>query len=473
MSIKNTLLQQHLQDLKTLRSHFKKIPSNLDIERCVLGSILLSQETQYRLSELKVNDFYDEKHAIVCFYMHEMTLHNKQLDFYTVADHIAAGKPITSNKQYFDTFSSYFNSLMTESFVIQSLDAYIRILLDKTKLRKVLLASIQVGQLITNEDISDVQAIMQSINQIWTSTLSQNNQQNNILSPKDILPDDFSNYIDSLNAKSTDQLTTGFIGLDHILGGLAPGGVYIVAGRPSMGKTTLGMNMIEALIIDNKNTSGLVFSLEMSIDDILLRSLCSIARVTKSIIQQGDFMPEEVYRDVEDTYHRIKDSKLYLHEEDLDLSTLLQVSRHVKRMQPNLSVILIDYIQLMASQHKAGSVSRQQEIADISRAIKLLAKELKLPIIVISQLNRNVDDRNDRRPILSDLRESGALEQDADAVIFLYRDEVYNKDSLTPNQAEISVRKNRHGPLGSIMADFKGAQFRFNEVQIDQELYIV
>jgi replicative DNA helicase len=252
---------------------------------------------------------------------------------------------------------------------------------------------------------------------------------------------------------------TGFTRLDHMTSGLQGSDMIILAARPSMGKTALALNIARNAAVDG-NVPVAVFSLEMSKEQLCERMLCAEARVDSSRLRGGFLNPEDWNR-ITEAASVLSEAPLYIDDSpDISATSIRTKSRRLK-LDKGLGMVIIDYLQLMKG--RSGSERRDLEISEISRSLKLLAKELRVPVVALSQLNRKLEERNDKRPKLSDLRESGALEQDADVVAFIYRDEVYNRDENNPNRgtAEIIIAKQRNGPTGDVPLTFLNAYTRF------------
>jgi replicative DNA helicase len=254
-------------------------------------------------------------------------------------------------------------------------------------------------------------------------------------------------------------IATGFTDFDRLTTGMQPGDLIIVAGRPSMGKTIMGMNVAEHAAI-RSNKSVLVFSMEMPAESLALRMLSSLGRIDQNKLRTGKLMEEDWTR-LTSAVGLLGNAKLYIDETPaLSPIELRARARRVAREKDKLGLIVVDYLQLMRG--SSNSENRTAEISEISRSLKALAKELNIPIIALSQLNRSLEQRPNKRPVMSDLRESGAIEQDADLIVFIYRDEVYNDDSPDKGTAEIIIGKQRNGPIGTVRLTFLGQYTRFD-----------
>ncbi len=258
---------------------------------------------------------------------------------------------------------------------------------------------------------------------------------------------------------------SGFMALDRLTAGFQPSDLVIIAARPSMGKTALAMGIAQYAAIE-KNRAVAVFSLEMSKHQLVLRMLCSEARVDGTKVRTGH-LGERDFPTLVEAASRIAEAPIYI--DDTPALTITEVRAKARRLnrETPLSLIVVDYLQLLRS--PAYSQSREQEIADISRSLKALAKELQLPVVALSQLNRSVESRTDKRPLLSDLRESGAIEQDADVIAFIYRDDFYNRDSEEKGIAELLISKQRNGPIGMVKLAFSSELTRFDNLAEERD----
>ena len=270
------------------------------------------------------------------------------------------------------------------------------------------------------------------------------------------------------NHSGVTGVTTGFVDLDKKTAGLQPSDLIIVAARPSMGKTTFAMNLCEnAAMASDKPV--LVFSLEMPAEQIMMRMIASLARVDQTKIRTGQNLDETEWSKIASVFGMFKQkNNLYIDDSSgLTPTELRSRARRVYRENGGLSMIMVDYLQLMRA--PAFSDNRTLEIAEISRSLKALAKELEVPVIALSQLNRTLEQRADKRPVNSDLRESGSIEQDADLIMFIYRDEVYNDNSEDKGVAEIIIGKQRNGPIGRVRLAFNGQFSRFDNLAEQRE----
>ena len=263
------------------------------------------------------------------------------------------------------------------------------------------------------------------------------------------------------NKSAITGVTTGFDELDKMTGGLQPSDMIVIAGRPSMGKTTFAMNLCENVAI-KAGKPVLVFSMEMPADSIVMRMLASLGRINQTSIRSGQLEKDDWPR-ITSAIHMLSEQKFFI--DDTPALSPLEMRARARRVAREcggeLGAIMVDYLQLM---QVPGVDNRVNEISEISRSLKGLAKELSCPVLALSQLNRSLEQRPNKRPVMSDLRESGAIEQDADLIAFLYRDEVYNKDSNEKGVAEVIIGKQRNGPIGTVRLAFQGQFSRFDDL---------
>ena len=258
-------------------------------------------------------------------------------------------------------------------------------------------------------------------------------------------------------------MTTGFYELDTITSGMHPGELIVVAGRPSMGKTSFAMNLVESTVLHG-GKAALVFSMEMSSDQIIMRMFSSLGEVSQQNLRTGK-MNQSDWGSINEIIEKLDSMNLYIDDgQSQNPSDLRSRSRRIAKQLPEgveLGIIMVDYIQLMQSSGRKNTENRVSEISEITRNLKALAKEMKVPVIALSQLNRSVENRDKKIPIMADLRESGSIEQDADLIMFIYRDEVYNQETTEKGKADIIIAKQRNGPVGTIKLAFEGEYTRF------------
>lgn len=429
-------------------------PQNMDAEQSVLGGILLENEAINKVAEhITEEDFYRESHRKIFLSMLELFEKNEPIDLITLTD-------VLKKKNHLEDVggAAYLSSLVDNIATASNIAYYAKIVREKAILRRLVSAATEI---VTKgyEDSEDVEDLLdQAERSIFEITEKQIRP--SFFDLKTILKESFKT-IERLYEKKefVTGVPTGFAEIDRLTAGLQPADLIVVAGRPSMGKTAFCLNIAQYAAIE-ANIPVAVFSLEMSKEQIALRMLCSEGRVDAQKLRRG-FLEKEDWQKLIRAIDALSQAPIFI--DDTPALTALEMKAKARRLKAEhkLGLIIVDYLQLMRG--KGGSDNREQEISDISRSLKALAKELNLPIVALSQLNRRVEDRPNKRPQLADLRESGAIEQDADVIAFIYRDELYNRSEDNPNKgtAEIMVGKQRNGPTGDIKLTFVDKYTRF------------
>jgi len=364
---------------------------------------------------------------------------------------------------------NYLIDLAAASPSAANLEAYAEMIRQKSISRKLMKINSEISQLILNPQGKDAAALL---DEAETKIFSLNDEASKTASSIKKLDVLIPQSIDKLNqiANSGSSLlgsSTGFKDLDAKLQGLQNGDLIIVAARPSMGKTALSMNIVENFLLNKEIEGGvLAFSLEMPAESLTTRLLASNAKIDQQKVRSASMNQNDLKRFMESS-SKLKDLPLYIDDSSmLSPMELRARARRIHRQEPNgLSLIVVDYLQLM--ELPSSTESRVNQISEISRSLKMLAKDLNVPVIALSQLNRAVEQRPNRRPVMSDLRDSGAIEQDADVILFIYRDEVYNEDSEEGNKAEIIIGKQRNGPIGKVNLTFLKEFTRFEDFAVD------
>ena len=417
-----------------------------EAEKAVLGGLMLETE-RFDSVILKISDkdFHGKDHQLIFESMGELINENKPLDPLTVSEKL-------DSKNLLNKIGGkdYLISLATETPTAANLEAYAEIIRQRSVARQLMKANSEIAELINNPQGMDGFSLLdEAERKIFSLNDEANRSQSNILSMKELIP----RSIDRLHqlAESGSKLlgsSTGFKAIDNKLQGLQDGDLIVVAGRPSMGKTAFAMNVAENVLVENDENTGavLVFSLEMPAESLTTRLLSGMSRLDQQDVRSGKLDNKQVTQVVEQS-KRLRELPLYIDDSSLLSPMELRArARRINRQEPNgLSLIVVDYLQLM--QIPGSLENRVNQISEISRSLKSLAKELNVPVIALSQLNRAVEQRTDKRPMMADLRDSGAIEQDADVILFIYRDEVYNEDSEQGNKSEIIIGKQRNGPI--------------------------
>lgn len=435
-------------------------PQDLEAEHSVLGALLLDAEAVHRVVEvLRAQDFYREAHANIYTAVLNLYQRNEPADLVTVSSEL---KKMGTLEQVGG--ASYLATLVDGVPSSANVVSYCRIIREKAIIRRLIEgASRIIGD--AYEQKSDVEEYLDQAERVIFD-IAQDRNSKNFYHVKEVVKSSFK-AIEQLYERR--ELITGipsnFRDLDRMTSGFQPSDLVIIAGRPSMGKTAFALNVVEGAAVEHGRSCA-IFSLEMSKEQLVQRLLCSRAEVDASKLR-GGFLSESDWPKLTRAAGELSESPIYI--DDTPAITVLELRAKVRRLQREfgLDMVVVDYMQLMRA---AGKVeSREREIADISRSLKALAKEVNVPVIALSQLNRGLENRMDKRPMLSDLRESGSIEQDADVVAFVYRDEVYNKESPDAGKAEIIIGKQRNGPIGKVTLAWRGGLTRFDNLSHEAE----
>src|SRR6266403_1332487 len=432
------------------------LPANVGAERFVLGSILLNQDTYFQVAgAVEPEDFSLEKHRRIFSRMKDLYDRNEKIDRVTMAEELMKQGQLES----VDGFT-YLSSLDQGLPEIVNLDSYVRIVKDKATLRKLIFSAQKViDRCLIGEEGPD--EILASAEESLLK-LGEGRTRDQLTSPATVVekfPGGINAFLDP--SQRLRGLSTGFAKFDEMTGGLNGGELFILAARPSMGKTALAMNIAQHVATHPSIRKPVaVFSLEMSSASLLTRLLCSAARVDQHKFRAG-YLNADERRKLQVALAELTESPLYL--DDTAGVNLMDVHSKLRRMKAEhgLSLVVIDYLQLMSTRGRIEN--RNQEVSALSRGLKLMAKDLDVPFIVLSQLSRASETRpGDHKPQLSDLRDSGSIEQDADLVAFIYREELYRKDREdVKGLADLIIAKQRNGPIGTVPLRFLGQYTRF------------
>ena len=437
-------------------------PQSLEAEVSVLGGVLLENEALNRALEVvNEGDFYREAHRQIFSALLHLYERNEPADLITLSE-------VLKKRDALEEVGGieYLNFLVNSVPTAANIAYYAKIIKEKSILRKLINRATEIINLGFG-DAGDVDESLDRAERLIFE-ISEDRVRPSFFPIKDIIKASFKT-IETLYEKKQliTGVPTGFTKLDDLTSGLQPSDLIIVAGRPSMGKTALALNITQHAAIEDGIPSA-IFSLEMSKEQLALRLLCSEAKVDAHRLR-GGFLSETDWPKLTRAAGSLSEAPIFI--DDTPGLTVLEMRAKSRRLKAehNLGLVVVDYLQLMRG--RANSETREQEISDISRSLKALAKELRLPVIALSQLNRKVEDRGDRRPQLADLRESGAIEQDADVIIFLYRDEVYNRSEDNPHKgkAEIIVGKQRNGPTDKFELAFLDKYTCFENLSPIQE----
>ena len=430
-----------------------------EAERAVLGGLMLeTHRFDTVIQVIKENDFDGKDHQIIFQSMSELIEENKPLDPLTVSEKL-------DNKNSLNKVGGkdYLIELATSTPSAANLEAYAEIIRQRSITRKLMKANSEISELINNPQGQDGNALLDKAESMIFALNDESSQNNQSLqSMKELIPSTMDRLHEMSNkAGGLIGSSTGFKDLDNKLQGIQNGDLIVVAGRPSMGKTSFAMNIAENVLLEKDNDGAvLIFSLEMPGEALTTRMLSGMSKLNQQNVRSGMLKDNELKLLLSEG-ERLKNLPLWI--DDSSLLTPMErraKARRLARQEENgLSLIVVDYLQLM--QLPTSTENRVNQISEISRSLKSLAKELNVPVIALSQLNRAVEQRPNKRPIMADLRDSGAIEQDADVILFIYRDEVYNEDSDQGNKAEIIIGKQRNGPIGTVNLTFLKEYTRF------------
>jgi replicative DNA helicase len=434
----------------------KVLPNNAEAEAAVLGAVLMENRALNEcLSIIGPDDFYSDRNRLVFLAMCELSDKGKPIDSIILSNHLKA-------RGQLDRIGGqlYISDLLDSTISSAKVAHYARIIKDNSVLRSIIKAAGDMADhafSINGEGPGIVlDEAMRSL-----MNISIDRKRHDVRDSKDISKTTFKAIEERHeNTNFISGLSTGFNELDCWTSGLQESELIIIAGRPGMGKTAFGVNIVENVVLSG--VPAVVFSLEMSSESLMTRIFSSLANIDSRRLRCGRISDSDWPRLVE-IVNDISAAPLFI--DDSSVLTPMQLKAKARRLkiEKGIGLIVIDYLQLMTGTGKTES--REREIAEISRSLKALAKELHIPIIALSQLNRAVENRSKKEPSLADLRESGAIEQDADVIIFLYRDEVYNKSEVNPERglAEVSIAKQRNGPTGTFKMRFSAELTKFHD----------
>ena len=434
----------------------RELPYSQEAELAVIGSALTNSHSVAESVEiLRPSDFYFPQNKEIFSVILDLFNENAAIDFITVSNKLSQ-----SDKLEAVGGIAYLRNAATNVPTTRHVTYYSQIIKEKAVLRTLIKSAGDISDMAYGQN-DKVERIVDQAEQLIFDVTSSNNK-SDILPISEIFMGSYKELVEnSLNQSGITGLPTGFDELNRRTGGFHGGELILIAGRPGMGKSSFAVNIAEHVSITDKKTVA-IFNLEMPKEQIVNRIICSQALVNSNKIRTGDITGED-WEKIGAIVNRVATAPMYI--DDTASITVSEIRAKCRRLKQtkNLELIVIDYLQLMQSSGRTES--RQNEIAEISRSLKILAKELNIPVIALSQLSRAAESRSDKRPMLSDLRESGAIEQDADMVMFLYRDEYYNPDTEDKNLAECIVAKNRSGETGMFKLGWKGEYTKFSNVE--------
>lgn len=435
-------------------------PQNLDAEASLLGSLIIDSDSFVKIADqISAEDFYNAQHRLIFTAMR--SLHDKRspIDILTLSEQLKSSGELERIGG-----ASYLTELTNFVPTAAHMEQYAEIVADKSVRRRLIKASQAIAAIGSEENKSLQELIEESETRLFE--VSQQHVRQNITSLESILGDSFDRLDDLHRHKGGIRgIPTGLKDLDKMLAGLQRSDLDIIAARTSMGKTALMLNIALNVAIHAKQGAVLIFSLEMSKEQLVDRLLAAEAGVSAWSLRTGEGLSDDDFERISAAMGELAEAPIFIDDTSgITVSDLRTKARRLHHQHP-LAVIMVDYLQLMSGGSRYASVAnRVQEISEISRSLKILARELNVPVIALSQLSRSVESRNPQIPQLADLRESGSIEQDADVVMFLYREDYYNPETDRQNITDIFIKKHRNGPVGKIELYFDRVQQKFRDL---------
>jgi replicative DNA helicase len=438
-------------------------PHSVEAEQSVLGGLLLENEGWDRIADIVgVEDFYRHDHRLIYEHISRLVEHSKPADMVTVAESLESSGQLAGVGGI-----AYLGALAQNIPSAANIRRYAEIVRERAIMRRLVEVGSNISESAFNPQGRDAATLLDMAEaKIFEIKEHGARASQGFVDIKSVLP----LVVERLDKLSTlddptgiTGIPTGYNDLDGMTSGMQPGELIIIAGRPSMGKTAFALNIAEHVAL-NTDKAVAIFSLEMPSTQLAMRLIGSVGRIDQHKMRTGQLQDEDWER-LTYALGKLNDAPIHIDESGgINAMELRARARRLKRQcealeGKQLGLIVVDYLQLMTSVRQTEN--RATEVSEISRSLKSLAKELELPLIALSQVNRKIEDRTDKRPVMSDLRESGAIEQDADVILFLYRDEVYNKDTQYKGTAEVIIGKQRNGPIGTIRLTFLGEHTRF------------
>ena len=432
-------------------------PQNIEAEQSVLGAVLLDNFAMNKVMDIvSPDDFYKGPHRRIFSAMLDLNERNETIDLITLTDHLKAKNELDSVGG-----ASYLSELVNSIPTAANVRQHSKIVHDKAMLRNL----ISVATDIISQGYEDSGQVEDLLDRAESTifAITEKKIRPSFVSLKEIMKDSFAT-IERLaeNKERVTGIPTGFKDLDERTAGFQPSDLIVIAGRPSMGKTALALGIAQHASIERHATTA-IFSLEMSKEQLVLRMLCSAARVDAHRVRTG-YIGRADWPRLTTAAGKLTEAPIFI--DDTPALSVLEMRAKARRLKKEhgLDLIIVDYLQLMRG--RGDSETREREISEISRSLKALAKELAVPVVALSQLSRAVESRGgDKKPVLADLRESGAIEQDADVVLFVFRKEVYDPSEENVGLAEINIGKQRNGPVGTVKMTFINSYTRFEDLE--------
>ncbi|ALO40792.1 MULTISPECIES: replicative DNA helicase [Pseudoalteromonas] len=434
-------------------------PHSIEAEQSVLGGLMLDNQAFDRVAELVVSqDFYTRTHKLIFEAMEKLVEQSQPIDLITISESLEKNNQLSAVGGF-----AYLAEIAKNTPSAANIDAYAAIVRERAVVREMITVANEIAEAGFNPEGRDSHELLDLAESKVFKIAEQRSKSTE--GPQSIhsILEKTVDKIEELYQSPQDGVTgvsSGYNDLDQMTAGLQPSDLIIVAARPSMGKTTFAMNLAEHAAM-TQDKPVLIYSLEMPSEQIMMRMLASLGRINQTKVRTGQLDDEDWARLSSTMGLLMEKGKMYIDDASgLTPTDVRSRARRIARDHGGISMIMVDYLQLMRV--PSLSDNRTLEIAEISRSLKALAKELQCPVIALSQLNRTLEQRADKRPVNSDLRESGSIEQDADLIMFIYRDEVYNEDSPDKGVAEIIIGKQRNGPIGKVRLTFQGQFSRFD-----------
>jgi replicative DNA helicase len=438
-------------------------PHSLEAEQSVLGGLLLDNEAADRVGDVaSADDFYSDAHRVIYRHVMQLIGEGKPADVVTLAESLSSAQKL----DYVGGLA-YLGALVQNVPTAANIRHYAQIVRDRSILRQLAATAGAIAEIAYNPlgrsaktVLDEAEAKVLHIAEQGSRGAQNFHEIGKLLAT---VVDRIETLYNRDNPSDVTGVPTGFVDLDRMTSGFQPGDLIIIAGRPSMGKTSLALNIGENVALDTGMPVA-VFSMEMGATQLALRLIGSVGRLDQHKLRTGRLIAEDWDR-LSTALGRLNEAPILIDETPaLNAIEVRSRARRLMRQYGKLGLVIVDYLQLMQS--TAQGENRATELSEISRAMKSLAKELQVPVVALSQLNRSLEQRPDKRPVMSDLRESGALEQDADVILFIYRDEVYKPDSPDKGTAEILISKQRNGPTGKVTLTFRGEYTRFENYAV-------
>ena len=453
-------------DMSDSEEFLRVPPHSLQAEQSVLGGLMLDNQCWDNVADkVSADDFYRKDHRLIFEAIAELAKKDEPFDVVTISEVLGQADELESVGGL-----AYLGALAKDTPSAANITSYATIVRQRSVRRQLIHIGNQISDSGFDTEGRDINELLDDAESKVFKIAEQGAKgQKGFESIKDLL----GKAVDKItelheNQNTITGVSTGFADLDEMTSGLQPADLIIVAGRPSMGKTSFAMNIDENVAIQSGMPVA-VFSMEMPGDSLAMRMMSSLGRIDQHKVRTGQLEDDEWPR-MQSSINLLAEAKLFI--DDTAALSPIEVRARARRLMKEhgqLGLIVLDYLQLMQSPSK--SESRVAEISDISRSLKALAKELNVPVVALSQLNRNLEQRPNKRPVMSDLRESGSIEQDADVIVFIYRDEVYHEDSEAKGVAEIIIGKQRNGPTGTVKLAFLNHMTRFESLASGDEFY--